>query len=190
MALRTRNYACVLYPESMKEDWKTIIEESKVPCFVSPLHDKDCNPDGEVKKAHYHVMVMYDSVKTELQARDFFEKIGGVGCEVVNSVRSYSRYLCHLDNPEPERHKYDIDTVLQFGGADYKTVIGTMADKQKHLREMTVWVQENDVIAYADLWEYAMVNRSDWFDCLSNAGAFSMKEYIKSRFWKKEHAYV
>lgn len=179
---RTRNYATVIYPESAPENWEEILTQSKLPMFISPLHDQDVNPTGEVKKAHRHIMVMYDSVKTKEQAETFFKSFGGVGCEVVNSVRGYARYLCHLDNPE--KFQYQIDKVKALGGADYIHAIGTQADKQKSLREMMAWINENDVVAYVDLCDYAAVNRSDWFDCLTNSGAYFIKEYIKSRTWK------
>lgn len=97
---RTRSYACVLYPESAPENWRDILSDFHIPCLISPLHDKDVNPTGEKKKAHYHVLLLFDSVKSETQAREIFEAFGGVGCEKVNSVRGYARYLCHLDNPE------------------------------------------------------------------------------------------
>ena len=66
---RTRNYATVVYPESASTDWLEKLSELHVPAFVSPLHDKDVNPTGESKKAHYHVMIMFDGVKTLDQAR-------------------------------------------------------------------------------------------------------------------------
>jgi len=182
---RTRNYATVVYPDSAAENWKSIIAESKIPVFISPLHDGDANPDGEKKKEHYHVMVMYDTVKTPEQARDFFATFGGVGCETVNSVRGYARYLCHLDNPE--KCQYSIDEVVSFGGADYIQAIGTAADKAKAIREMVNWINENDCDFFSDLFDYATINRSDWFDCLINAGAYPVKEYIKSRYFKKYH---
>ena len=97
---RTRNFATVVYPESSILNWREVLQEQFVPCFISPLHDQDVNPTGEAKKPHYHVLIMFDSVKTVEQARDIFLKIGGVGCEIVNSLRGYARYLCHLDNPE------------------------------------------------------------------------------------------
>lgn len=182
---RTRNYATVVYPESAPDNWQQIISESKIPVFISPLHDKDKNADNTLKKAHYHVLVNFDSVKTIEQAELFFKSFGGVGCEVVNSNRSYARYLCHLDNPEKIR--YSIDDVISYGGADYISTIGTSADKAKSIKEMIIYVEENDITSFSDLVQHAMVNRSDWFDCLINSGAYFIKEYIKSSCWTKHH---
>ena len=52
---RSRSYATVVYPESAP-DFLERLNDLKVPCFVSPLHDKDINPTGEAKKPHYHVL--------------------------------------------------------------------------------------------------------------------------------------
>lgn len=179
---RTRNYATVVYPDSASENWIDIVAESKIPIFVSPLHDQDLNPNGEKKKAHYHVMIMFESVKTKEQAEELIKTFSGVGCEVINSVRGYARYLCHLDNPE--KHQYSIDDVKAFGGADYIHAIGTAADKAKACREMIQWIEENDIVSYRDLMSYASINRSDWFDALITNSSMAMIEYIKSRYWQ------
>ena len=63
---RTRNFATVVYPESAPENWMDILNDYHVPAFVSPLHEFDFNATGETKKAHYHVMVMYDNVKSNV----------------------------------------------------------------------------------------------------------------------------
>lgn len=179
---RTRNYACIVYPDSASTDWITQLASSKVPVFVSPLHDKDINPNGEPKKPHYHVVIMFDSVKTIEQAQELISAFSGVGCEVVKSLRAYARYLCHLDNPE--KVLYSIDDVLCYGGADYIATIGTAADKLKSIKEMIIYIEENDINCFSDLVNYSMNNRSDWFDCLINSGVYFVKEYIKSRTWK------
>ena len=181
-SIRTRNFATVVYPESAPENWKVIISESKIPCFISPLHDKDINPTGEPKKPHYHVMIMYDGPKTKEQAESFFKTFGGVGCEIVNSVRAYARYLKHLDNPEKHQYKED---VMCYGGSDYMQAIGTAADKGKAISEMMDWIEENDIDYFYDLSTYARINRSDWFDVLINSGSYYIKEHIKSRTYKK-----
>ncbi len=182
---RYRNYATVVYPESAPENWKDIIAESKIPVFISPLHDQDTNPNGEHKKPHYHVMIMYEGVKTKDQVTEFINSFGGVGCEVVNSIRGYARYLTHKDNPE--KAQYNDEDVISYGGADYRNAIGTAADKAKSIREMIAWIEENDITCFADLLTYASINRSDWFDTLINSGAYVVKEFIKSRTWKLHH---
>ena len=68
-----------MYPESAPEDWREKLTAQFVPAFISPLHDSDLNPTGEQKKAHYHVIIMFDSVKTVEQAKEIFALIGGVG---------------------------------------------------------------------------------------------------------------
>lgn len=182
---RTRNYACVVYPDSAPENWLSIIADSKIPCLVSPLHDKDKNPTGEDKKPHYHVLTMYDTVKTPEQAQAFFDTFKGVGVEVVSSLRGYARYLCHLDNPE--KASYSPEDVKAYGGANYSHIIGTMADKGKAIREMREFIHSEDITCFADLVDFAAINREDWFDCLINSGAYVVKEYIKSYTWKYHH---
>lgn len=117
---RTRNFACVVYPDSAPNDWLDRLRSECVPAFVSPIHDKDINPDGTIKKPHYHVLVMFDGVKTQTQWEEFRNQFGGVGSEIVQSTRGYARYLCHLDNPEKVR--YNVDDVISIGGADYPFV--------------------------------------------------------------------
>ena len=131
---RTRNYATVVYPDSAPENWIEILSECFIPAFISPIHDKDTNPTGEVKKAHYHVILMFDTVKTKEQAIDVFNKVNGVGCEVVNNLRSMARYLCHLDNPD--KYQYSKDDVISLCGADYLSIIGSASDKYLALAEM------------------------------------------------------
>ena len=181
---RTRNFATVVYPESASEDWQSKLAECFVPAFISPLHDKDLNPTGEPKKAHYHVMVMFETVKTKEQAEELFSKIGGVGCEVVNSTRGYARYLCHMDNPE--KVQYEPEQVRSLCGADYTGTIGLVTDKYKAIKEMIAFCRENNIVAYCDLLEYCAEERMDWFRVLCDNGTVVVKEYLKSKSWAWE----
>lgn len=181
---RTRNFATVVYPESAPDYWYQILEQEFVPAFISPLHDKDVNPTGEVKKEHYHVIIMFDAVKEVAQAVEIFEKIGGVGCEKVNSIRGYARYLCHLDNPD--KAQYNTDDVKCLCGADYINVIGLVTDKYKAIGEMIDFCEENDIYSYSQLLVYCRMNRFDWFRVLCDNGTVVIKEYLKSRSWTRQ----
>lgn len=178
---RTRNFATVVYPESAPDGWQEILAEQFVPTFISPLHDKDTNPTGEPKKPHWHVVLMFEGKKSVEQVTEIFNLIGGVGCEKVNSIRGYSRYLCHLDNPE--KAQYNQENVRSLGGADYVSTIGLVTDKYKAISEMIDYCKDNDIVSYSNLLEYCRMERFDWFRVLCDNGTVVMKEYLKSRSW-------
>lgn len=178
---RYRNFATVVYPESAPVNWFEIIAESKIPVLVSPLHDKDVNPGGELKKPHYHVLVAFEGKKSVDQVTEFFLSFGGVGCEIVQSLRGYGRYLCHLDNPE--KAQYSPEDVRTFG-MDYQQVIGLPTDRYKIIAEMQDFCDDNCVYSFAALNRYARQNRYDWYRVLCDSAAIIMKEYLKSALWE------
>ena len=184
---RTRNYASIVYPESAPSDWKEILSRHFVPAFVSPLHENDVNPTGEPKKPHYHVILMFDGKKSKEQAKEIFDTLGGVGCEVVKSIRGYARYLCHLDNPE--KAQYEPSQVISLCGADYMSTIGLAIDKYIALSEMQDFCDKYNVVSFYALSKYARAHRSDWHRILCDSGSVFMREYLQSRQWSVEKGY-
>lgn len=179
---RARAWASVVYPESMPENFFDIIGEMKVPVLVSPLHDKDINPTGEEKKAHYHVLMYFEGKKSLSQVSELTSSFGGVGCEKVASLRGYARYLCHLDNPE--KHQYSVEEVRAFGGIDYMSTIGLPTDRYKAIGEMMDFIDEQGITSYAKLLRYSRNNRFDWFRILCDNSTYTIKEYLKSITWE------
>lgn len=183
---RTRNYATVVYPESAPDDWITKLQEQCVPALISPMHNRDINADGTPKKEHYHVMIMFEGVKTEKQAREVFELIGGVGVEPIKCLRAYARYLCHLDNPD--KAQYDVSDVISCAGADYYSMISLASDKYSAIGEMLEFCIDNGTDCYAELLLYAKHNREDWFRVLCGSGTITMVQFLKSKYWH-DHKY-
>lgn len=179
---RTRNFATVLYPESMSSDWLDKLTDMHVAYLLSPLHDKDINPTGEPKKPHYHLIIVFDGVKTSKQAKELFDVIGGVGCEAINSIRGYARYLCHLDNPE--KAQYSIDLVKSHM-IDYVDIIGLASDRYKAIAEMQEFCEQYSVLSFSTLCKYSRTHRNDWHRILCDSGAVIMQGYLKSLFWSK-----
>lgn len=180
---RFRNFATVVYPDSdnTPEDWLSVLQDWKTPVLVSPFHDKDVNVTGEPKKPHFHVLIMFEGMKSQDQVRELFDQIGGVGLETVNSLRGYARYLCHLDNPD--KHQYFPADVKTFGGCDYIEMIGLPSDRYEIIGEMIDFCESECIVSYATLLVYARHNRQDWFRILCDSGTIVMKEYLKSFGW-------
>ena len=94
---RGRNWAIVAYPDSLPENWKDIIRQE--PIAISPLHDKDINPDGTKKKPHYHLLLSYKGNKSFEQMDQIARALRAPIPERVNSLTGAARYLTHMDNP-------------------------------------------------------------------------------------------
>lgn len=181
---RTRNYATIVYKESAPENWKEILADEHVGVLISPYHDKDLNPDGELKKAHWHVLILFDGVKSQRQAEEFIGRFGGVGCKRVNSLRGYARYLCHLDNPE--KYQYPTSEVVQMHGVDYEDIISLESDKYPVIEEILQFCDKYDVTSFYLLCKYAFKNNESWKRVLLNGNTLFIKEYLKSKIWSKE----
>lgn len=179
---RLRNFATVVYPESAPENWLETLDGLHVPAFVSPLHDKDTNPDGSPKKAHWHVLIMFAGVKTTEQAQAVIDAIGGVGCESVSTVRGYARYLVHADNPE--KAQYSKSNIRAFSGADYDAMTHLPTDDVRVIREMMEFIRANQIASFALFADICANSHEDWFRALVTKSAYFIKEYIKSLTWE------
>lgn len=188
MEQRKRNFACVLYEESVPPDFREIINSWHVPCFLSPYHDKDVNPTGECKKPHWHLLLTFDNVKSREQAKALFDQVDGVGCEVVESVRGYARYLCHLDNPE--KAQYSLNDVVSFSGADYQNIILLETDKVKLIAEMEAFIDANQIYSYREFKTYCRLHNYTWFRALSINCSTVILYFIKSKQWEVDKNYT
>ena len=159
---RFRDFSTMVYPESAPENWEDILRDEHIQALISPLHDNDINPTGEKKKPHYHVHIMFEGPKTKDAAIKIFDKIGGVGCEIVNSRRGMARYLTHKDNPE--KAQYPDEEVVIMGGVDYWEIINLPSDKYALIGDILDFVIENRVSNIIDLFKYTRdIGAYDWY---------------------------
>uniref|UniRef100_UPI002896F8C0 Rep family protein n=1 Tax=Staphylococcus aureus TaxID=1280 RepID=UPI002896F8C0 len=61
----SRTWGLVVYPESAPENWQELLSETVMQFAVSPLHDKDIKPDGDIKTPHWHVILIWDGPVTQ-----------------------------------------------------------------------------------------------------------------------------
>lgn len=177
---RTRSWTFILYPESAPENWKDIIDELFIEWVESPLHDKDTNPDGELKKAHWHILLMFPSVKSYEQVLEITEQLNASVPQKAMSAKGVVRYMIHLDNPE--KFQYDKSELISHGGADLAELLRpTSSDRYSLIKEMIIFIRENDIVEMTQLLDHAIEERyDDWFPLLSDNSAYIVGQYIKS----------
>lgn len=182
---RKRNWTFIVYPDSAPKDWLKILHDEHVQGFVSPLHDKDCNPTGEVKKAHYHVMLIFSGNKSEKQVQEISDLISGVKVQSCKDIRGMARYLCHLDNPE--KYQYSIGEVVCLAGADYFSHLESASDTDQALAEIEDFIDKEDIVSYKQLCQYARIHRKDWYRVITSRRTLHISQYLRSAVWEKEH---
>lgn len=100
---RSNKWAFLFYQESAPKDYLNILEELHVPFVLSPWHDKDINrTTGELKKAHKHGALFFDSLKSYSQVSNLIsDKLNGPShVEVIMSPKGMYDYFTHAENPE------------------------------------------------------------------------------------------
>lgn len=177
---RTRNWWFVLYPESAPEDWKQRIDDLHIQYAISPLHDKDKNPDGELKKPHWHIILMFESVKSYQQIKEITDGLNAPIPQAVNGLVGTVRYLIHKDNPD--KYQYKKTEIITGGGFDVVELINrSPSDKRAILKEIYEFIKSNDVTEFCELTDYAFENNSDWFEILMDGHTMVFDAVIKSR---------
>ena len=186
--VKNRNWAMVLYPESAPEDWREQLRLSGLQVAISPLHDKDVNADGEPKKAHHHVILVYGSPTTYNNVKALCDRLNQPIPQPLEQVRGYYRYLTHEDNPEKAQYsKSDIQTLNGFDIREFVEL--TKSEVTKAKREILQLIRDNSITEYADLIDILMdggEGTADMFDVASNNTLF-FKAYLTSQ-WRRQAA--
>lgn len=188
---RSRAYAFMLYEESMADNWREILTESHVPIAVA-YHDKDTNPDGQLKKPHYHVLMSFDVKKSVAQIVDIVARIvantGGVPSpETVGSLRGYTRYLTHMDNPE--KYQYTREALQLFNGFEYDTLIAREDDDFAMLGEIFSYVDDNDIRYTSELMRRLKKDNFELFK-IACKRTYAVVEYVKSYAYEQQEKAV
>lgn len=183
---KKRNWAFVVYPESLPEDWQDILKISGLQIAVSPLHDADLNADESEKKPHYHIIAIYGSPTTYNNVLNFTKKLNGTIPIPLEQVRGYYRYLTHEDNPEKTQYdKSDIKLFNGFNIADFTDL--TKSEVMKLKREILKAIRDNDLTEYCDLIDLLEMeedSRPEALEVATNHTIF-FNTYLKSRRFKK-----
>lgn len=184
MAKKGRNWAFVVYPESLPVNWQDIVIETGLPMAFSPLHDQDVNPTGEIKKAHYHVICYYENATTDKAVKEnVTDKLNATIPIKLESMVGMYRYHLHLDNPE--KYQYDDRYRQFFNGFDVNKVDSlTYTEISKLLKEIQSFIRDNLILEYSDLLDTLLDNELYTLWDVARNHTLLLNTYINSRRYK------
>lgn len=115
---RNRTIGLLLYPEDLTH--VQALDKIKASYdYIGILHDKDCDEDGVIKKAHWHIILRFPQAKWNTAVC----KELGIESNYTEELRSFNNammYLIHAN--DPDKYQYDISEVF-----------GTFKDKLKEI---------------------------------------------------------
>lgn len=187
---RTRNWTVVAYPEDLPEDWKERLDSCHVKWVESPLHDLDVNANGEPKKPHYHLMFLFDCVKTVEQVSGFLKGVFGesdsgsiVGVAAPQQVTDRGalvRYMAHMDNPD--KAQYDSRDIVGHGGVDVAELLRYSATETRAMIvSMEEYIEQNKIVELADFSAAIRYDYPEWHTLLTTKLTMYFNAFIKSR---------
>ena len=184
--VKKRNWAFVLYPESAPVDWRDLLQKTGLQCAVSPLHDRDLNPDGEPKKAHFHVIICYSGPTSFNVVKALTDSLCCPIPQALEQVRGYYRYFTHKDNPEKFQYQEsEISTINGFSIMDFVEL--SKSEVLSIKRELQSLIRSADILEYSDLMDLLqdsdMIQQYDVASC----NTYFFEKYISSRRNKQKN---
>ena len=180
--MKKRGWELVTYPDSMPSDWETIIDATQLEWWMSPLHDRDTDENGVLKKPHFHHTVYSQS---NIEGSYIVEICTALGSKLVpQPVKRKSasiQYHFHLNSPT--KYLYPIEGFRVFGGADYAPYLAvTLSEKQGLLCDVINYCEDLGIVEFADLVNECVEGRLEkrYLDCVCSNVMF-LRSYLQSR---------
>lgn len=193
---RARAWWGVLYEESAPDGWREMIAGDLVETLISPLHDRDVNPDGTAKKPHYHILVSFKNPTTREIAADTMERWGVVvqrhwpkpgepDSFKVKDFRQAARYLCHLD--QADKHRYPTTEVVSIGAIDYASLVMSASDENEMLDDIFQAMDDYALDSFPKVVRFVKDNHPEWKVIVYHKYTRAIAEYAKGLHYEVTH---
>lgn len=178
---RTRTWSFIIYEDSAPSNWIDILDEEHIEWVESPWHDKDINANGEPKKKHKHILLLFQGKKSYEQIKGITDKLNAPIPQRCHNAKALVRYMAHLDNPE--KAQYSVSDIKAHGGVDLADMLRpSSSERYSIIRDMISYVKSNHISEFQDLMDYAAAEHfDDWFPLLCDNSAYVVNQYIKSQ---------
>ncbi|MBC6371094.1 MAG: replication protein [Lactobacillus sp.] len=181
---RSSKWAFLIYKESAPKNYLEVLESMHVPFVLSPWHDKDVNSEtGEIKKAHKHGALYFDSLKSYSQVSELINSKlhGPAHVEVVMSPRGMFDYFTHADNPA--KTPYDVKDIESGAGFDLNKFLMEQNPDVVNAKVIDV-IEEHNFIEFRDLTHYARKHDPELLSFIIQR-AYFISRYLDSRRYSR-----
>lgn len=179
--LRSRTWTIIVYPDSAPKNWREMLDDTRIAWVESPLHDKDVNPDGTIKKPHWHIVLMFGSNKSYSQIKEIDDMLHGAEePQKVHNLKGAIRYLIHFDNPE--KYQYKREDIKCHGGADVEQYFElSSASRERILWDIMQFIRDEKITSYSAFIGYCQdTDNREWFSIATRYYTLAIRTLLDS----------
>lgn len=177
---RARTWTFIVYPESVPNNWRELLDSYHIPWVESPLHDKDVDPDGTIKKPHWHVILMFNGKKSYEQIKEITDRLNAPVPQKTANPKGLVRYLIHMDNPE--KYQYNREGIICHGGADIDQYFEmSSSSRERVLWDIMQFIRNEEITSYSAFIGYCQdTDNREWFSIATRYYTLAIRTLIDS----------
>nr|WP_176705573.1 Rep family protein [Lactobacillus sp.]QDB00798.1 Rep_2-type protein [Lactobacillus sp.] len=139
---------------------------------------------GHDKKAHWHVILLFDGKKSYEQVKELTDTINAPIPQKTANTKGLVRYLIHMDNPE--KYQYKRDEIVCHSGADVGEYFALSSSSRRAvLWEIVEFIKENEIDNFSDFIGFCLeTDNRDWFDVAMNHNTLAINKLLDSIYQK------
>lgn len=176
MSEKARFWTGVLYPENMIDNWQDELENKLQIPYAYCIHDKDIDENGEERKVHAHIDLVFPNTTTYNHAFSILDALSKPGFHCLNkieriiNIRYAYDYLIHDTEKCKKQGKHLYSKSERIVGNNFD--IGayeqlSITDKNKMTKELCDVIINNCCTNFADFYVYVINNFDDsYFEIL------------------------
>lgn len=157
MKEKFRYWTFLVYPESAPNNWVEILEVTGVPFSVSPLHEFDVDEVGELKKAHYHVILCFSGPTTYNNVKKITDSLNSPIPLRILSVLGRYEYHTHQNNPE--KYQYNVEDIRNYNGFKISNYSSLLDNEDNEIRKSIIHIiNRENITTFRILIDYLISN--------------------------------
>lgn len=167
-----RNWSFIMYADSAPADWRQWFIKQGIPTACSPWHDSDKDGEGNLLKAHKHVVVAFSGPTTFNNVKSLLtDPLNATRPEPVASIRGYYRYFTH--ELETGKAIYSSDDIECFNGFNIERFgAGDKVSSAVLTSELCELIFNCEITNFFDLFHMSKSLGTEYVDVLSKKAYF------------------
>ena len=182
-----RFWICEMYEDSRPENWREELEKTMIKICISPKHDKDKyekdteeHKKGDIKKAHWHILLCFEGPTTYNNALRIAKKVGANIVFQAYSIKGSCEYFIHKNNPE--KAQYSEEDYIYLNGFNIDDINQLTTNEVEEIKRGIVnIIRQQNIHEYSVIYDFLLDNEMyTMTQVLSNNTMFFVA-YIKSK---------